>query len=160
HLFEPQPRLCQRIRQALARVPSGRVQLHEVALADHDGMLSLSVPPGHSGAGSLVRHTTGAEQVRVPVRAAAAYVRPLLAGRPFGVKLDVEGAEAMILPELLRLEGLRSVTFECNRPHEANGLWDLARAAGLQVFGLRRTLVNVVLDRLDSSQGMQTYHDL
>jgi FkbM family methyltransferase len=160
HLFEPQPRLCQRIRSALARTRSGRVMLHEVALADKDGVLSFSVPTQHSGAGSLVRHTAGAEEIQVQARAAAAYVRPLLAGRPFGVKLDVEGAEGIILPELLGLDGLRFVTFECNRPEEASALWRLVRDAGLELMGLRRTLLRVVLDRLERSEQMQSYHDL
>jgi hypothetical protein len=55
---------------------------------------------------------------------------------------------------------LRFVTFECNRPEEGHTLWRLVRDAGLQVLGLRRTLLRVVLDRLDHSDQMQSYHDL
>ena len=71
---------------------------------DRDGEMVLSMPPYHSGMATLVPSTDHNQWLKqtIPVRDVANYLPPLIDGRPFGVKIDVEGAEVYLMPWLLR----------------------------------------------------------
>lgn len=160
HLFEPQPGLCERIRWVLANEKVPNVTLHEVAVLDKEDQLELNVQPGHSGVASLVRGSKSGQRVVVPVKDVRTYLPPLLNGRPFGVKLDVEGVELPIVRGLATFPGLRFITLECNSPAEREPLWETIRGAGLALYGLARTLLTIRLRPLRSIEDMARYHDL
>ena len=160
HLFEPQPHLCQAIRQVLASSKRSNVYLHEVALMDRDDVMWLARPTGHSGMATLVKHCdqTAWDKLTVDVRDIAAYVQPLIDAKPFGAKIDVEGAEIYLIPWLLKQPLLKFVIFEA--AHNVDQLWALVRASGLQLYGLKRTLFAKQLTRIDDVEHMQRYHDV
>ena len=96
---EPNPTCCARIRAALAQNAIKHVRLHEVALSDNDGMLTLSVLQNHTGNGTLASVTDRSivtDSVQVPVRIGDELLlhdeRPIVL-----VKMDVEGFEIRAL---------------------------------------------------------------
>lgn len=162
HLFEPQPYLAQKLTQ-LTRHPTVRnVDVHSVALFDSDGEMTLSVPEHHSGKATLVPEleATGTSEwgrVTVPVRRTHDYVAPLVGPRPFGVKIDIEGAEPHVLGDLLAMTTLKFVVFEGDR-NEAQLFADFA-AAGFVIFGLCRTVFLPRVRRVDDLARWHEFHD-
>jgi hypothetical protein len=57
HLFEPQPELCRRVREAISRAGIANVHVHDIALMDRDGEMVLARPTNHSGMATLVAAT-------------------------------------------------------------------------------------------------------
>jgi FkbM family methyltransferase len=160
HLFEPQPELCLRVRAAIDRAAMTNVHLHGVGLMDRDGEMVLARPTYHSGMATLIP-STGQDlwlKQTVQVRDIATYLPPLIDGHPFGVKLDVEGAEIHLMPWLLRQPGLRFLIFEAAHNHRQ--LWDLIQASGLILYGLRRLVHTKRVRRVEVFEQMAKYHDL
>jgi hypothetical protein len=79
-------------------------------------------------------------------------------GQPFGVKLDVEGAEIYLMPWLLRQPNLRFLIFEAAHNHKQ--LWDLIQESGLILYGLRRLVHTRQVKRVEVFEQMMKYHDL
>jgi hypothetical protein len=136
------------------------VYLHEVGLMDRDGELALSVCSGHSGkahfAGAITDHTA----ITVPVRNAQSFVHDVVGDRPFGAKIDVEGAELLILSPLLQSEGLRFVVFECGRHAAYQTVWERIDSGGFALFGISKGRRAVRLSRLSEAGEMSSYSDL
>lgn len=161
HLFEPQRALCESIRRCVAEAGMSRCRVHEVALLDRDGQLTIAAIPGHSGAASLVRAALGAQAIEtVAVRAAAPAIAAAVRDLPFGAKLDVEGAERDVLPAIVAQRGFRFVVFECNRRDERDWAWGFHHQGGLRYFGLRRTMWRVCLEAIADRKAMDGFHDL
>ena len=53
HSFEPQPDVAEMLRKSAARNGMKQLAVHEVALSDSEGIMTLQVPEGHSGSASL-----------------------------------------------------------------------------------------------------------
>jgi FkbM family methyltransferase len=161
HLFEPQDAICQSVDAAIARSRLKNVQLHRVALMDRDDQMTISRPRHHSGMATLVDYggdrSDWNSQV-VPVRNIATYVPTLIGDRPFGVKLDIEGAEKYVMPWLLQQPNLRFLIFEA--AHNQSQLLDLVRDAGLQLFGLCKSLLRSRIRAVDAMEQMSAYHDM
>jgi FkbM family methyltransferase len=161
HLFEPQERLCRSVKAAIARTRLTNVVLHRVALMDRDGEMQLSRPRDHSGMATLVDYGADRsdwETEVVPVRSIASYVRPLVVRRQFGVKLDVEGAEPVLMPWILSQPGLKFLIFEA--AHNRADLFDLVRQAGCHLYGLCRNVFRTRLRLVRTISGMAAHHDL
>jgi FkbM family methyltransferase len=160
HLFEPQPELCQRVQAAIDQSAIMNVRLHSVALMDRDGEMVLSMPPNHSGMATLISYSDQDQWQKqtIGVRDVAMYLPPLIAGRPFGVKIDVEGAEVYLMPWLLRQPTLRFLIFES--AHNQRELWDMIEASGLTLYGLRRRVFIKQVQKVESYEQMSQYHDL
>jgi FkbM family methyltransferase len=108
--FEPNPSNCERLQQNLEKSPdlAARIEIHRCALSDRDGdcvfVLSHDIDSGASstsfleGTASSVDPGTSArwDRIVVPVRTADALSRDRLP-RPNVVKIDVEGAELLVL---------------------------------------------------------------
>jgi FkbM family methyltransferase len=159
HLFEPQRGLAERVREAIVAARLSNVWVHPVALLDRDGEMTIRYPAHHSGRATLVDPTDSdwtAETVQV--RAVADYLAPLVRQRAFGVKLDVEGAEPLLMPWLLQQPHLRFVVFEANR--NQSELWSLIRKSPFALFGIERRLVLTRLRRVDDSTQLMSFHDL
>lgn len=160
HLFEPQPELCTRVKEAIRGANIRNATLHEVGLMETDGVLELRRPHDHSGMASFMEGKAETDWLTesLPVRAASTYLPPLVDDAPFGAKIDVEGAEMHIIPTLLRLGGLRFAVFE-NGSDQAD-LQQQIREAGLVVYGLERRVFALRALRIDSFDQTQAFHDM
>jgi FkbM family methyltransferase len=160
HLFEPQEQLCQRVSAAIAQAGLTNVQLHPVALMDCDSEMKIARPTDHSGMATLIESTdrNNWDSQIVPVRNIATYIPPLIGDNPFGVKLDVEGAEPYLMPWLLKQPNLRFLIFEAAQNQKK--LWDFVQASGLSLYGLRRLVFAKQIQQIESFEQMKFYHDL
>ncbi len=88
----------------------------------------------------------------------ATYLAPLAGERPFGVKINIEGAEPKVLPAVISMPGLRFCIFEgANNQRE---LFDLFTRAGFALFGLRRSILTVTLAPATTFIQASKHHDL
>lgn len=160
HLIEPQADLCRRIEWSLDQFRHTHVKLHSVGLLNYDGEMPLTVPPDHSGAASF-RHGSPAGKSRVvTVREARRFLAELVADEPFGVKLDIEGAEQHVLPHLIGMPNLRFVVFETELLPDTGEIWESIRRAGLQLYGISHGLVSTRLHRIRGGPQVSDYYDL
>ncbi len=160
HLFEPQPHLCEVVEGAIGGSKLQNVTLHQVALMDEDGQMQMARPAYHSGMATLVKHSDQDkwEKLSVEVRNISTYLPPLIADKVFGVKIDVEGAEIVLMPWLLRQQTLKFIVFES--AHNRHELYDMVRDSGLALYGLERTVFAKTVRRVDTFEQMLAYHDL
>lgn len=140
HFFEPQPDLAGRIEEAIGASGRDWLRLHPYGLMDRDAVLRLWTVDGHTGVGSFVDSAgrSGESALELPVRSTAATIPPLVAGRRWGAKVDVEGAELNVLPALLGVDGLRFVLFECSHAEDVERVWAEVSRPGLALFGVAR----------------------
>ena len=160
HMFEPQARVADRLTSAMTGAPFNNVTLHRLALSNKDGEVVLAGPAQHSGMATIIDSDT-LERPRdhsetVQMRDTAPFIRPLVENRSFGVKIDIEGAEPMVLPGLVEQEGLKFVVFE--GANEQRWLWDFFTGAGFTVFGLERSFSSQI-SPLGSFDDWSKYHD-
>ncbi|MBD2355806.1 FkbM family methyltransferase [Tolypothrix sp. FACHB-123] len=163
YLFEPQPNLCQRLRAAIEEQNLSRVQLHEVGLMDRDDVLEMSLLDNHSGEASFVfNQQESANKIRLEVKNIATYLPPLLAGRSFGSKVDVEGAEPYLLPWLIQQQQMRFVVFEnTHLPiQERKHLFESMTGNGFTLFGVKNKGSQTYLDHFSDPEDYSRYHDL
>jgi FkbM family methyltransferase len=160
HLFEPQPDICRRVGEAIHCAQLSNVTLHQCGLMDHDGEMTLSRPKHHSGMATFRQPDCQEEwdSLTLEVKDIATYLPPLIDGRPFGVKLDVEGSEPHLMPWLVSQENLRFIVFEA--AHNRHELWDIVQASGLQLYGLCRRIFRMRIQRITSPDEMSSFHDL
>lgn len=161
HLFEPQSRLADRVEATIRVGGYENVRLHRVGLMDKDGTLPIKAPSHHSGRASFVEHDQSSDFEVVEECAVweiGAYVGPLVAGRSFGAKLDIEGAEPKVMPWLLAQPNLRFLIFEAAHNHRV--LYDQIRASGATLFGLERDPLRLRISRLNGYADMDRFHDL
>jgi FkbM family methyltransferase len=160
HLFEPQEELCRRVEAAIAQAGLTNVQLHRVALMDCDSEMNLARPKDHSGSATLVENASLSDwdSQMVAVRNIATYIPPLIGDNPFGVKLDVEGAEPYLMPWLLKQPNLRFLIFEAAQNQKQ--LWDFVQASGLTLYGLRRLVFTKQIQQIESLEQIKLYHDV
>lgn len=161
HLFEPQQRLAQRVSQAVEAGSKSNVTVHQLGLMDEDGSFAIHTRSNHSGAASFVpiegdtRFTTSETCI---VREIGGYAGPLVRGKPFGVKVDIEGAEPKIMPWLVSQPNLNFVIFEAARNQQM--LFDIVKQSGLSLYGLARNVVRLRVTRIDTVEEMGEFHDL
>jgi FkbM family methyltransferase len=160
HLFEPQPAIAMAVADAIRRSGVRNVTLHQLALFRADETLQMRVPLRHSGMGTLVpdaQRSADWQSVTVQTRSTRPFVAALVGDRPFGVKIDIEGAEPDVLAELLGFERMRFVVFEgCNNER---WLFDHFREAGFATFGLKRSPLRCRVERVDDFSQWQRWHD-
>ncbi|MEM8801024.1 MAG: FkbM family methyltransferase [Pseudomonadota bacterium] len=161
HMFEPQTRIADRLAAAMAGARFSNVKLHRLALSNKDGEVVLAGPSQHSGMATIIDSET-LERPRdhsetVEMRDTALFIRPLVEGRSFGVKIDIEGAEPMVLPGLVEQESLKFVVFE--GANEQRWLWDFFTGAGFTIFGLERSILRSQISPLRSFDDWSKYHD-
>lgn len=101
HVFEPLPENAARIRRLAALNPERPMTLHACALGAGDAEMDLIVMPKTSmaklEASTFQPAETSGERVRVRVRSIDAMVAAGEIAPPALMKIDVEGAEAMVL---------------------------------------------------------------
>lgn len=101
HVFEPLPANTERIRQLIALNPERDIALHACALGDRDTEMDLMVMPETSMAklerSEFQAGLPSAARVRVSVRSVDSMVGSGEIPPPGLMKIDVEGAEVMVL---------------------------------------------------------------
>jgi FkbM family methyltransferase len=161
HLFEPQKLLCNRVQQTLDAGCYGNVCLHRVGLMDRDDILTLQSPEHHSGMATFADTDDNSyfeKTETCEVREISAYVGPLVEGRSFGAKLDIEGSEPAIMPWLLRQPNLKFLIFEA--AHNQRELYDAIISSGMTLFGLKRHPFLLRANRIDKFSDLEKFHDL
>lgn len=160
HLFEPQPHLVSRVTDAVAATGMRNVTMHSVALLDRNDTMTLSRPAHHSGMATLIDDGghPGWQTIQVPVHDIATYAAPLVHGKPFGAKLDVEGAETFLVPWLAAEPNLKFLIFEA--AHQQPLLFQQLTGVGMTLFGLKRTVLRRRVERVSSVGDMRRFHDL
>jgi FkbM family methyltransferase len=98
HAFDPTPRALEWVRNQ--QFP-GALVLHELGLAEYDGTATF-IPSRRQGGEnfSMVRRTGIGDPITAPVRRFAT-LAAVVGAKPVLVKLDIEGAEYAVLPDLL-----------------------------------------------------------
>jgi FkbM family methyltransferase len=100
HLFEPLPHLSSFISRTLADVPYS-VTVHQYGLSDQDGEVEIYIAAdGNLGWNTLIREQTQDGMQPIPVKLRR-YDDIGLSVTPSLVKIDVEGAEYLVLRGLL-----------------------------------------------------------
>ena len=101
HVFEPLPQNVERIRQLVALNPSKSITLHPCAVGESDSEMDLMVMPATSmaklEASTFQADETSGTRLRVKVRCIDAMIAAGEIAPPSLMKIDVEGAEVMVL---------------------------------------------------------------
>ena len=101
HCFEPVPRCAERLRELAAANPGYSFFIHEVALGDREGTISLFVSSVSMGQSSVVPGILKGNAVErtllVPVRRLDVYLRDMGIAKVKIIKIDVEGFELAVL---------------------------------------------------------------
>lgn len=101
HVFEPLPANAARIQQLIALNPARRITLHSCAVGEHEGEMDLMIMPETSMAKLELSTFQAGEmsegRVRVTVRSIDAMISTGEIAPPALMKIDVEGAEGMVL---------------------------------------------------------------
>jgi FkbM family methyltransferase len=104
--IEPQPGIVDRLRFNLAANPRADVTLAPIALSDRDGVAELVLDGNDSGGTHLDKHTArrGADGrvVTVPSKTLMAVLADTGIAAIDALKIDVEGAEDLVLVPFLR----------------------------------------------------------
>lgn len=101
HVFEPLPANAERIRRLIALNPTRSITLHACAVGERESEMDLMIMPETSmaklEASTFQAGETSAERVRVKVRSIDTMISAGEIAPPALMKIDVEGAEAMVL---------------------------------------------------------------
>lgn len=108
HAFEASPSVFECLRQTVGENSLHSVIIHNVALSDHEGVLSFVEDPDFL-AGSRAANSSDAARFEVPCRTLDAIVGELDLGKIDLIKIDVEGHERAVLNGAVR-------TLETHRP--------------------------------------------
>ena len=147
---EPQPEIFARLSYNIAQNPFGSIKAVACALADKPGEVTLFLDTGNRGESSVrILRSTAGVAVKVPATTLYALVTSEGYDRVDAVKLDVEGAEDLILEPFLRdaPEELwpRLIVIEDSRDR-----WQIDLPALLDQKGYRllaRSRLNLVYER-------------
>ncbi|MCJ2047346.1 FkbM family methyltransferase [Methylobacterium sp. J-078] len=148
--IEPQPDVFQRLAYNIAQNPFGTVKALACAVADKAGELTLFVDPRNRGESSLkIVGTNEGAQIRVP----AVTLLDLARSEGFtaidAMKLDVEGAEDLILEPFLR-EAPAALHPKLLIVENGTDQWQIDLPALLEQHGYRRTRktrLNLIFER-------------
>lgn len=110
HSFEPEPRNAAELRRSIAlNHLENRVILHELGLGDRTGEVGLHVSgPTGEGRHNILSARPGSQQISIQIDTADQVVARLGCA-PTMIKIDVEGAELLVLKGMSRVLQSRSV---------------------------------------------------
>lgn len=155
HVFEPLPANAERISRLVTLNPTRSITLHACAVGERETEMDLMIMPETSMAklesSSFQAGEMSTERVRVKVRSIDAMIAAGEIAPPALIKIDVEGAEAMVLAGARKtIRTYRPVIFaeihshslldQCTKLLEAEGYWvelvgaNLAEARAKDVF--------------------------
>lgn len=160
HLVEPQPELGDRIASAISANGLERIVLHRCGLWDEDGEFYITGSRSHTGTASISTEAKSENSQRVEVRGIQGFLRDTTDGNPFGVKLDVEGAERRLLPEILSHPDLRFVIFESHDPDVKLFVKEMMAERSRAYFGVSKSLFRTRLFRIHDERDLSAAHDV
>lgn len=97
HAFEPVPQTASRLRANIAESGlESKVRLHEAALSDRSGSVSMRIEPGHCGANRIVASGNGSS-IEVPMETLDRLAEREGIREVDLVKIDVEGHERAVI---------------------------------------------------------------
>lgn len=147
--FEPQPEVRDQLAFNVAQNPGARIKVFPCALADREGEMELFLSETNKGESSLRPATGEGRAVRIPVRTLLGVVREEGLSRIDALKIDVEGAEDLVLaPFLAEAEGAllpRLVIIEESRARWRSDCIALMEERGYRI--VHRSRGNLVLER-------------
>jgi FkbM family methyltransferase len=155
--IEPQPIIFERLAFNIAQNPGAMIKAIGCALADREGEITLFVDSHNRGESSVkILGWTGetGQSVQVPAHTLLALVRQEKLERIDALKIDVEGAEDLVLAPFLRdapeslLPGLVII-------ENARARWETDCIALFEAKGYRTVLetkLNVVMERSDQPE--------
>ena len=147
---EPQPAIFDRLTYNISQNPFGTIKAVACAVADKPGELTMFLSPRNSGESSVkIVASDAATSVRVPATTLLELLRQEGFGRVDALKLDVEGAEDIILEPFFRdaPPGLRPSLLIIE---DGSGQWQIDLPRLLEGAGYRlrrRTRLNLIFDR-------------
>lgn len=137
--FEPDPDLCHRLRQNLARNSLNHVRLHQLALGDTEGSGSLVRGTGNLGCNRVAADETGEQVV---LRRLPDVLSEIDCSRIDVMKIDIEGGECAALTpmfeELPRDNWPRLIICELQQQDESSPIGELLTSHGYQLAGRTR----------------------
>ncbi|WP_342151298.1 FkbM family methyltransferase [Methylorubrum sp. SB2] len=148
---EPQPDVFDRLTYNIAQNPFGTIKAIACAVADRAGELTLFIDPRNRGESSVkIVGTHKSAAIRVPSVTLLSLCRSEGIARIDAIKLDVEGAEDLILEPFFREapESLRPALLIVENGTEQ---WQMDLPALLEGYGYRRvarTRLNLVFERV------------
>ena len=147
---EPQPDVFDRLTYNIAQNPFGTIKAVACAVADKAGELTLFVDPRNRGESSLkIVGTNESAQIRVPAVTLLGLAESEGIAKIDAIKLDVEGAEDLILEPFLR-EAPKSLHPTLILVENGTDQWQIDLSALLEGHGYRRiatTRLNLVFER-------------
>ncbi len=148
---EPQPDVFDRLTYNIAQNPFGTIKAIACAVADRAGELTLFIDPRNRGESSVkIVGTHKSAAIRVPAVTLLSLCRSEGIERIDAIKLDVEGAEDLILEPFLR-EAPESLRPALLIVEDGTEQWQLDLPALLERYGYRRiarTRLNLVFERV------------
>lgn len=148
--IEPQPDVFDRLTYNIAQNPFGTVKALACAVADKAGELTLFVDPRNRGESSLkIVGTNEGAQIRVPAVTLLDLARSEGIAHIDAMKLDVEGAEDLILEPFLRAAPA-SLRPKLLIVENGTDQWQIDLPALLEQNGYRqtaRTRLNLIFER-------------
>jgi FkbM family methyltransferase len=147
---EPQPDVFDRLTYNIGQNPFGTVKAVACAVADKAGELTLFVDPRNRGESSLkIVGTNEGAQIRVPAVTLLDLARSEGITRIDAIKLDVEGAEDLILEPFFR-EAPAELHPRLLLVENGTAQWQIDLSGLLEAHGYRllaRTRLNLVFER-------------
>lgn len=147
---EPQPDVFDRLSYNIAQNPFHTIKAVACAVADKAGELTLFIDPRNRGESSLrIVGTNEGARITVPAVTLLQLLRSEGLTRIDAVKLDVEGAEDLILEPFLR-EAPESLLPRLLLIENGIGQWQLDLPRHLEGYGYReltRSRLNLVFER-------------
>lgn len=148
---EPQPEIFDRLVFNIRQNPFATIKAVDCAVADKPGELTLFIDPRNSGESSVkIVGSSQTQGIRVPATTLLALVQGEDFERVDAVKLDVEGAEDLILEPFLR-EAPETLRPSLLILEDGSGRWQIDLPALLAEKGYRllaRTRLNFVFERV------------
>ncbi|WP_375407742.1 FkbM family methyltransferase [uncultured Methylobacterium sp.] len=148
--IEPQPDVFDRLTYNIAQNPFATIKAVACAVADKAGELTLFVDPRNRGESSLkIVGTNESAQIRVPAVTLLGLAESEGITKIDAIKLDVEGAEDLILEPFLR-EAPKSLHPTLILVENGTDQWQVDLSALLEGHGYRRiatTRLNLVFER-------------
>jgi len=152
---EPQPGILERLHFHLAANPSAKVDVRPIALSDREGEATLVLNDSDSGGTHLDKQDgrpSAGERIKVPSKPLLAVLKEAAIDAIDALKIDVEGAEDIVLAPFLR-DAPASLLPRLILIEDTRGFWNVDLFALLAARGYtvqERSRQNVAL-RLTSA---------
>lgn len=145
---EPQPVMLRRLRENIALSRLQNIHVAACAVSDREGTIELHLDAHNRGQASIA--SSGGEVLVVPTKALPQLMDEAGIGTPDAMKIDIEGAEDLVLGHLLdqlpRARWPRLILVERNGPQWRSDILARLRASGYRELDKGHKNALLVLD--------------